>query len=82
MVAPAARRIAIDVAVHLDDDHAAAQIDGLSVEAAHIESLARFIRKNSLYGFDLPQAVEGFQQVFNGKATWWTQLAYRSRNMR
>lgn len=67
--------------LHLDDGHAAAQVDGLSVEAAHIEGLARFIRKNSLYGFELPQAVEGFLQIFTGMATWWTQLANRAEEM-
>jgi Domain of Unknown Function with PDB structure (DUF3865) len=67
--------------LHLDDDHEAAQIDGLSVEAAHIEGLAQFIRKSDVYGFDLPQATEGFLQIFNGMAHWWTQLAYRAREM-
>lgn len=67
--------------LHLDDDHEAAQVGGLSVEAAHIEGLAQFIRKSDLYGLDLPQAVEGFLQIFNGMAHWWTQLAYRARDM-
>jgi hypothetical protein len=67
--------------LHLDDGHEAAQVDGLSVEAAHIEGLAQFIRKSDLYGFDLPQAVEGFLQIFNGMSDWWTQLAYRARNL-
>jgi len=67
--------------LHLDDDHEAAQVDGLSVEAAHIEGLAQFIRKSELYGLDLPQAVEGFLQIFNGMTHWWTQLAYRARDL-
>ncbi|MET7949115.1 DUF3865 domain-containing protein [Micromonospora sp. NPDC005324] len=67
--------------LHLDDDHEAAQIGGLSVEAAHIEGLAQFIRNSDLYGFDLPQAVEGFLQIFGGMTHWWTQLAYRARNV-
>jgi hypothetical protein len=67
--------------LHLDDDHEAAQVDGLSVEAAHIEGLAQFIRKSDLYGFDLPQAVEGFLQIFNGMTHWWIQLAYRARDL-
>jgi hypothetical protein len=67
--------------LHLDDGHEAAQIGGLSVEAAHIEGLAQFIRKSELYGLDLPQAVEGFLQIFNGMADWWTQLAYRARGL-
>lgn len=56
--------------LHLDDDHEAAQIGGLSVEAAHIEGLAQFIRKSEPHGLDLPQAVEGFLQIFNGMADW------------
>ena len=67
--------------LHLDDEHEAAQVDGLSVEAAHIEGLAQFIRKSDLYGLDLPQAVEGFLQIFNGMTHWWTQLAYRARDL-
>ena len=67
--------------LHLDDDHEAAQVDGLSVEAAHIEGLAQFIRKSDLYDLDLPQAVEGFLQIFNGMTHWWTQLAYRARDL-
>jgi Domain of Unknown Function with PDB structure (DUF3865) len=67
--------------LHLDDDHEAAQIDGLSVEASHIEGLARFMRDSDLYGFDLPQATEGFLQIFNGMADWWTKLAYRARDL-
>jgi len=67
--------------LHLDEDHEAAQVGGLSVEAAHIEGLAQFIRKNDLYGFDLPQTTEGFLQIFNGMTHWWTQLAYRARDL-
>jgi hypothetical protein len=67
--------------LHLDEDHEAAQVGGLSVEAAHIEGLAQFIRKSELYGFDLPQATEGFLQIFNGMTHWWTQLAYRARDL-
>lgn len=67
--------------LHLDDGHEAAQVGGLSVEAAHIEGLARFIRKSDLYGLDLSQAVEGFLQIFNGMTNWWTQLAYRARDL-
>ncbi|RNH93501.1 DUF3865 domain-containing protein [Micromonospora aurantiaca] len=67
--------------LHLDDEHEAAQIGGLSVEAAHIEGLAQFIRNSDRYGLDLPQAVEGFLQIFNGMTDWWTQLAHRARNL-
>ena len=67
--------------LHLDEDHEAAQVGGLSVEAAHIEGLAQFIRKSELYGLDLPQATEGFLQIFNGMTHWWTQLAYRARDL-
>jgi hypothetical protein len=67
--------------LHLDDDHEAAQIGGLSVEAAHIEGLAQFIRKSELYGLDLPQAVEGFLQIFGAMTHWWTQLAHRAKEL-
>jgi hypothetical protein len=67
--------------LHLDDDHEAAQVGGMSVEAAHIEGLARFIRKSDLYGFDLPQATEGFLQIFNAMTHWWTELARRARSL-
>ena len=67
--------------LHLDDDHEAAQIGGLSVEAAHIEGLAQFIRQSDLYGFDLAQTVEGFLQIFNAMTHWWTQLAFRAKDL-
>ncbi|MDH6111417.1 hypothetical protein P3T36_004571 [Kitasatospora sp. MAP12-15] len=66
--------------LHLDEGHEAAQ-GGLSVEAAHIEGLARFIRESDLHNLDLPQITEGYLQIFNAMAHWWTQLAYRARNM-
>ncbi|MGW0673442.1 DUF3865 domain-containing protein [Streptomyces sp. NPDC002746] len=67
--------------LHLDEGHEAAQIVGMSVEEAHIEGLARFIRQSDLFHLDLPQALEGFLQIFNAMAHWWTQLAYRAREL-
>lgn len=67
--------------LHLDESHEAAQIGGMSVEEAHIEGLARFIRKSDLFHLDLPQALEGFLQIFNAMAHWWTQLACRAREL-
>ena len=67
--------------LHLDDEHEAAQVGGLSVEAAHIEGLAQFIRNSRLYGFDLPQALEGFLQIFTGMTTWWADLAHRAKEI-
>ncbi|MFF6772704.1 DUF3865 domain-containing protein [Streptomyces sp. NPDC012637] len=67
--------------LHLDEGHEAAKVGGMSVEEAHIEGLARFIRQSELFHLDLPQAVEGFLQIFNAMAHWWTQLAYRSREL-
>ncbi|MER0477266.1 DUF3865 domain-containing protein [Streptomyces sp. Edi2] len=67
--------------LHLDDEHEAAQVDGLSVEAAHIEGLARFIRESELFHIDLPQAVDGFLQILEAMAHWWAQLAHRAREM-
>jgi hypothetical protein len=67
--------------LHLDDDHDAAQVAGLSVEAAHIEGLADFIRKSELFHLDLPQALTGFLEIFEGMAQWWSQLAHRAQEM-
>lgn len=67
--------------LHLDEGHEAAQVGGMSVEEAHIEGLARFIRQSDLFHLDLPQALEGFLQIFNAMADWWTQLAYRAREL-
>ncbi|MFJ6140729.1 DUF3865 domain-containing protein [Kitasatospora sp. NPDC092286] len=67
--------------LHLDEDHEAAQVGGMSVEEAHVEGLARFIRQSDLFGLDLPQALEGFLQIFNAMAHWWTQLAYRAEEL-
>jgi hypothetical protein len=67
--------------LHLDDDHDAAGVDGLSVEAAHIEAIAQFIRKSETFGINLPQALDGFLQIMEGMTHWWTELAARSREM-
>ncbi|MFD5920687.1 DUF3865 domain-containing protein [Kitasatospora sp. NPDC058201] len=67
--------------LHLDEDHEAAQVGGMSVEQAHIEGLARFIREGDLFHLDLPQTLEGFLQIFNAMAHWWTELAYRAREL-
>jgi len=67
--------------LHLDDGHDAAQVDGLSVEAAHIEGLARFIRTSDLFHLDLPQVLEGFLQVLNAMAHWWVQLTIQAREL-
>lgn len=65
--------------LHLDDNHDAAQIDGMSVEAAHIEGLADFLRKSELFHVNLPQALTGFLEIFEGMTQWWTQLAQRAQ---
>ncbi|MFC4951059.1 DUF3865 domain-containing protein [Pseudonocardia sp. GCM10023141] len=67
--------------LHLDDDHAAASVEGLSVEAAHIEGLARFIKENELFHIDLPQALDGFLQIMEAMTYWWTQLAIRAQEI-
>ncbi|MFF7400645.1 DUF3865 domain-containing protein [Streptomyces murinus] len=67
--------------LHLDESHEAAQVGGMSVEEAHIEGLAHFIRKSDLFHLDLPQSLEGFLQIFNAMAHWWTQLALRAREL-
>lgn len=67
--------------LHLDDEHEAAQVDGLSVEAAHIEGLARFIKESELFHIDLPQALDGFLVITEGMTHWWAQLTYRASEM-
>jgi len=67
--------------LHLDDDHHAAQVKGMSVEAAHIEGLAQFIRKADLFHIDLPQALDGFLQILEAMTAWWTQLDHRAQEM-
>ncbi|MEU7316477.1 DUF3865 domain-containing protein [Streptomyces sp. NPDC007083] len=67
--------------LHLDDDHHAAQVKGMSVEAAHIEGLAQFIRKADLFHIDLPQALDGFLQILEAMTAWWTQLDHRAKEM-
>jgi hypothetical protein len=67
--------------LHLDDEHEAAQVGGLSVEAAHIEGLARFIKESELFHIDLPQALDGFLAIAEGMTHWWAQLAHLAREM-
>jgi hypothetical protein len=67
--------------LHLDEDHDAATVEGLSVEAAHIEGIARFIRASELFHVDIPQALDGFLTILQAMAHWWTQLAERSQEM-
>ncbi|MFF3088573.1 DUF3865 domain-containing protein [Streptomyces nojiriensis] len=67
--------------LHLDDDHEAAQVGGLSVEAAHIEGLAYFLRKSELFHLDLAQALTGFLEILKGMAQWWAQLADRAKDI-
>ncbi|MGH3692395.1 MAG: DUF3865 domain-containing protein [Pseudonocardiaceae bacterium] len=67
--------------LHLDEEHEAASVDGLSVEAAHIEGIAKFIRQNRTFNLDLPQMCDGFLQIMGGMAQWWTELSLRSRRM-
>lgn len=67
--------------LHLDEGHDAAQVAGLSVEAAHIEGLADFLRKSELFHLDLPQALTGFMEILEAMTQWWVQLANRAREM-
>lgn len=67
--------------LHLDDEHEAASVGGLSVEAAHIEGIAQFIRKSELFGLNLPQVCDGFLQIMEGMISWWAQLTIRSQGM-
>ncbi|MBN0045668.1 DUF3865 domain-containing protein [Streptomyces actuosus] len=67
--------------LHLDDEHEAAQVSGMSVEAAHIEGLARFIKESELFHIDLPQALDGWLTITEGMTHWWAQLAHRASEM-
>ncbi|WP_067904803.1 DUF3865 domain-containing protein [Nocardia vaccinii] len=64
--------------LHLDESHEAAAVDGMSVEAAHIEGIARFIREYQLFGLDLSQILDGWLQILEGMTAWWSQLATRA----
>ena len=67
--------------LHLDDEHEAAQVGGMSVEAAHIEGLARFIKESETFHIDLPQALDGWLTIMEGMTHWWAQLAHRASEM-
>ncbi|MFC8944005.1 DUF3865 domain-containing protein [Streptomyces rochei] len=67
--------------LHLDDEHEAAQVGGMSVEAAHIEGLARFIKESETFHIDLPQALDGWMTITEGMTHWWAQLAHRASEM-
>ncbi len=67
--------------LHLDDEHEAAQVGGISVEAAHIEGLARFIKESETFHIDLPQALDGWLTITDGMTHWWAQLAHRASEM-
>ncbi|WP_159848636.1 DUF3865 domain-containing protein [Nocardia sp. CY41] len=67
--------------LHLDEGHEAAAVEGLSVEAAHIEGIARFIREYRTFGLDLPQIVDGWLQILEGMTFWWSQLATRAATL-
>jgi hypothetical protein len=68
--------------LHLDPEHEGAQVEGLSVEAAHIEGLAAFIRKSGVHNIDLPQVIEGWLQILRSMTNWWTRLAFRARDLK
>ncbi|WP_371589215.1 DUF3865 domain-containing protein [Streptomyces virginiae] len=67
--------------LHLDDDHEAAQVGGMSVEAAHVEGLAYFLRKSELFHLDLPQAITGFLEILKAMEEWWRQLARHAKDI-
>lgn len=77
----ALENLAYYYSLHLDEEHEAAAVDGLSVEASHMDGIARFIREAELFGFDMAQTCDGFLQIMEGMAHWWTELAVRSREM-
>ncbi|MCM6774461.1 DUF3865 domain-containing protein [Nocardia sp. CDC159] len=81
--APSAQLPALDYyyQLHLDEEHEAAAGDGLSVEAAHIEGIATFIRNRDLYHLDLPQILDGFLQILEGMARWWGELTVRAHSL-
>lgn len=60
--------------LHLDEEHEAASQD-MSVEQGHMEGIARFIRNYQTYNLDLPQICDGFLQILEAMAAWWTFLS-------
>jgi len=56
-------------------------LNGLSVEAAHIEGIARFIRESELFKLSLPQVRDGFLRIMEGMAHWWAWLTSRSQEV-
>jgi hypothetical protein len=78
---PGLPRLDYYYSLHLDEGHEAASVEGLSVEGAHIEGIARFIRESELFGLNIPQICDGFLQIMEGMAYWWVQLTSRSREM-
>jgi hypothetical protein len=66
--------------LHLDDEHEAAA-PGLSVEAGHIDGLARFIREADRFDLDLSEVCDGFLQIFEAMVAWWMALVRRADGM-
>jgi len=65
-------------ALHLDQEHEAAS-HGVSVEQGHMEGIARFIRDYRTYNLELPQICDGFLQMLEAMAAWWTLLSVAAR---
>jgi hypothetical protein len=64
--------------LHLDDEHEAAS-GGVSVETSHADGIGKFIRQSDIFNLKLPEICDGFLQIMEGMANWWTVLVVRAR---
>jgi Domain of Unknown Function with PDB structure (DUF3865) len=64
--------------LHLDEEHEAASHE-MSVEQGHMEGIARFIRQYQTYNLVLAQVCDGFLQMLEAMAAWWTLLTLATR---
>jgi hypothetical protein len=67
--------------LHLNDEHHAAS-KHVSVERGHMEGIARFIRESGRFQLELPQLCDGFLQMLEAMAAWWTQLAVEAHQLK
>ncbi len=66
--------------LHLDAEHEAAT-EGTAVELGHMEGIARFIRQSDAFHLELPRICDGFLQILEGMAHWWTALTLRCKEL-
>jgi hypothetical protein len=67
--------------LHLNEAHEGAS-RGVSVEASHADGIGNFIRQSEVFNLKLPEICDGFLQIMEAMANWWTVLARRAREGR